>query len=77
MLVITVVLGILLAVLFDQDFFGRGVARLLVIAPFFVMPTVSALIWKNMLMHPVNGLFAWITRLHRAAVRSTGSPTCR
>jgi sorbitol/mannitol transport system permease protein len=25
------------------------------------MPTVSALIWKNMLMHPVNGLFAWIT----------------
>jgi sorbitol/mannitol transport system permease protein len=26
------------------------------------MPTVSALIWKNMLMHPVNGLFAWISR---------------
>src|SRR3546814_821618 len=26
------------------------------------MPTVSALIWKNMLMHPVNGIFAWITR---------------
>src|SRR5690606_26290242 len=46
-LVITVVLGTLLAVLFDQPFFGRGVARLLVIAPFFVMPTVSALIWKN------------------------------
>jgi sorbitol/mannitol transport system permease protein len=35
---------------------------LLAIAPFFVMPTVSALIWKNMLMHPVNGLFAFITR---------------
>ncbi len=61
-LVITVVLGTLLAVLFDQPFFGRGVARLLVIAPFFVMPTVSALIWKNMLMHPVNGVFAWVTR---------------
>jgi sorbitol/mannitol transport system permease protein len=60
-LIITVVLGVLLAVLFDQDFFGCGVARLLAIAPFFVMPTVSALIWKNMLMHPVNGLFAWIT----------------
>ena len=25
------------------------------------MPTVSALVWKNMLMHPVNGLFAWIS----------------
>lgn len=61
-LVITIVLGTLMAVLFDQPFAGRGVARLLVIAPFFVMPTVSALIWKNMLMHPVNGLFAWITK---------------
>jgi sorbitol/mannitol transport system permease protein len=61
-LLITVVVGTLLAVLFDQEFFGRGVARLLAIAPFFVMPTVSALIWKNLLMHPVNGLFAFITR---------------
>jgi sorbitol/mannitol transport system permease protein len=26
------------------------------------MPTVSALIWKNLLMHPVNGLIAYITR---------------
>jgi sorbitol/mannitol transport system permease protein len=61
-LVITVGLGTLLAVLFDQDFHGRGIARLLAIAPFFVMPTVSALIWKNMLMHPVNGLFAFFAR---------------
>ena len=61
-LVLTVGLGTLLAVLFDQEFYGRGVARLFAIAPFFVMPTVSALIWKNMLMHPVNGLFAFIAR---------------
>src|ERR687890_2917351 len=61
-LAITVGLGTLLAVLFDQEFYGRGVARLLAIAPFFVMPTVSALIWKNMLMHPVNGLFAFFTQ---------------
>ncbi len=61
-LVASIVLGCLFAVLFDQDFFGRSVARLIVIAPFFVMPTVSALIWKNLLMHPVNGLFAFITR---------------
>lgn len=60
-LLITVVGGVLLAVLFDQDFWGRPVARLLAIAPFFVMPTVSALVWKNMLMHPVNGLFAAAT----------------
>jgi sorbitol/mannitol transport system permease protein len=61
-LAITVGFGTLLAVLFDQDFHGRGVARLLAIAPFFVMPTVSALVWKNMLMHPVNGLFAFLAR---------------
>ena len=59
-LTVTVVLGTLLAVLFDQEFLGRSVARLVIIAPFFVMPTVSALIWKNMLLHPVNGLVAFL-----------------
>jgi len=37
---------------------GQGIVRILVIAPFFVMPTVSALVWKNMFMNPVNGMFA-------------------
>ena len=60
-LIISVVVGVLLAVLYDQDFFGKNVAMLLVIAPFFVMPTVSALIWKNMIMHPVYGLISlWL-----------------
>ena len=57
-LVITVVLGIFLAMLLDQPMWGQGIVRILVIAPFFVMPTVSALLWKNMFMDPVNGLFA-------------------
>lgn len=61
-LVITVGGGTGLAVLLDQPFWGRGIVRLMVIAPFFVMPTVSALVWKNMLMHPVNGLLAWLAR---------------
>jgi sorbitol/mannitol transport system permease protein len=39
---------------------GQGIVRILVIAPFFVMPTVSALVWKNMFLNPVNGIFAWI-----------------
>ncbi len=60
-LLITVVGGTFLALLLDQPMFGQGIVRLLVIAPFFIMPTVSALVWKNMLMHPVNGLFAWIS----------------
>ena len=57
----TVVFGTLFAVLFDQEFWGQGAARLFVIAPFFVMPTVAALVWKNLLMHPVNGLIAYFT----------------
>ena len=61
-LVITIGLGTLLAVLFDQEFFGRGIARVLVLAPFFIMPTVSALIWKNMMLHPDNGFLAFLFR---------------
>ncbi|HXZ08164.1 MAG TPA: sugar ABC transporter permease, partial [Paraburkholderia sp.] len=57
-LIITVVGGVLMSVLFDRKFYGQGVALLLAIAPFFVMPTVSALIWKNMILHPVYGLIA-------------------
>ena len=61
-LLITVIGGTFLALLLDQPFFGQGIVRLLVIAPFLVMPTVSALVWKNMLMHPVYGLFAWLAK---------------
>jgi len=61
-LAITVLGGIALALLLDQPFRGQGVVRVLVIAPFFVMPTVSALVWKNMLMNPVNGIFAHIAK---------------
>ena len=62
-LIISVVFGTLFAVLYNAEFPGRNIARLLVIAPFFVMPTVSALVWKNMMMHPVYGLIAWLQGL--------------
>jgi sorbitol/mannitol transport system permease protein len=61
-LIVTVVLGTLVAVLLDQDFFGRWLARLFVISPLFVMPTVAALVWKNMMMHPVNGVISYAMR---------------
>ena len=57
-LLITICGGIGLAILLDQAIWGRNYVRIMVLAPFFVMPTVSALVWKNMLMNPVNGLFA-------------------
>ncbi len=61
-LVISVGLGTVLAVLYDQEFFGRNIARLLVIAPFFVMPTVSALVWKNLMLHPIYGVVSALLR---------------
>ena len=61
-LVISVGGGILVALLMDQQIYGQSLVRLMVLAPFFVMPTVSALVWKNLLMNPVSGLFAWLTK---------------
>jgi sorbitol/mannitol transport system permease protein len=60
-LVITVVLGVLISVLVDAPFKGQGIVRMLLISPFFIMPTVSALVWKNLLMNPVSGFFAWLS----------------
>lgn len=57
-LVITICLGILIALLIDQPVWGQGPLRILVIAPFFVMPPVAASIWENLFMHPQNGMLA-------------------
>ena len=65
-LAITIVGGILLALLLDQPMWGQGIVRILVISPFFVMPPVAALVWKNMIMHPGYGVFADIARFFGA-----------
>ena len=65
-LLITVIGGILLALLIDQPMWGQGIVRILVISPFFVMPPVAALVWKNMIMHPQYGVFADIARFFGA-----------
>ncbi|MBX2870029.1 MAG: sugar ABC transporter permease [Acidiferrobacterales bacterium] len=57
-LVISVVLGLAIALLIDRNFKGRGIVRVMLISPFFIMPTVNALLWKNMIMNPIYGLSA-------------------
>ncbi|MCY1127238.1 sugar ABC transporter permease [Frigidibacter sp. RF13] len=57
-LIITIVLGTLIALLIDQPVWGQGPLRILVISPFFVMPPVAASIWENLFMHPQNGMLA-------------------
>ncbi len=59
-IIITVVLGVALALLIDEPFPGRNVVRILLISPFFVMPTVNALMWKHMMMNPIYGVLAQV-----------------
>lgn len=58
---ITVIFGAALALLVNEPFPGQSIVRVLLISPFFVMPAVNALMWKNMMMNPIYGLFAQIS----------------
>jgi len=57
---ITFVLGLSFALLLNRNFLGRGIVRTLLITPFLIMPTVSAIVWKNVLLDPS---FGFITKL--------------
>ncbi|MGY0197426.1 carbohydrate ABC transporter permease [Leptothrix sp. BB-4] len=59
-IVITVLMGVAIALLIDEPFPGRGLVRILLISPFFVMPTVNALLWKHMMMNPIYGVLAQV-----------------
>jgi sorbitol/mannitol transport system permease protein len=59
-ILVTVIGGIGLALLIDEPFPGRGLVRILLISPFFVMPTVNALLWKHMMMNPIYGVLAQV-----------------
>ena len=52
----TVILGLAIAMLVNRNFPGRGIVRVLLISPFFVMPAVYAVLWINMILDPVLGL---------------------
>ena len=65
-LLITVIGGTFLALLLDQPIWGQGILRILVISPFFVMPPVAALIWKNGFMHPGYGRYIILPHMARA-----------
>ncbi|MEX0369785.1 MAG: carbohydrate ABC transporter permease, partial [Tateyamaria sp.] len=55
-IILTVVLGLAIAMLVNRAFPGRGIVRVLLISPFFVMPAVNAVLWINMILDPVLGL---------------------
>ena len=63
---ITLVGGVLLALLVNDPFPGQGIVRVLLISPFFVMPAVNALLWKHMMMNPIYGILADVWRIFGA-----------
>ena len=54
---ISLLLGMGIALLLDRKFRGRGVVRTMMIAPFLVVPVAAALVWKHALFNPEYGLF--------------------
>jgi sorbitol/mannitol transport system permease protein len=60
---ISLALGMGLALLLYRNFPGRGVVRTMLITPFLIMPTVTAVLWKNVLFEPSFGLFSSLFRM--------------
>jgi len=57
---ISAVLGLAVASLLNSEVFGKGLMRTLMIAPFLIMPTAGALIWKDTLLNPLFGLLPYL-----------------
>ncbi|MFD7337881.1 carbohydrate ABC transporter permease [Streptomyces violascens] len=64
---VSLVIGLGLALLLDRRFWGRGAVRTLFITPFLVVPVASALLWKHALYNAsygvINGTLTWLWRL--------------
>jgi sorbitol/mannitol transport system permease protein len=65
--VVSLLLGLGIALLLDRAFFGRGVVRTMLIAPFLVVPVAAALLWKHALLNPeyglLNGTLNWLGKV--------------
>ena len=59
---ISIVLGLAVATLLNSEVFGKGLMRTLMIAPFLIMPTAGALIWKDTLLNPLFGLLPYLLK---------------
>jgi sorbitol/mannitol transport system permease protein len=65
--IVSLLLGLGIALLLDRTFFGRGLVRTLFIAPFLIVPVAAALLWKHALFNPeyglLNGVLNWLGTL--------------
>jgi sorbitol/mannitol transport system permease protein len=62
--IVSLALGMGIALLLDRKFRGRGVVRTMMITPFLIVPVAAALLWKHALFNPeyglLNGVLTWI-----------------
>jgi len=61
-LVFGMVLAFLLALLFNREFRGVGVARSILVMPYFVMEPVIGIVWKTLILGANNGLSSVLFR---------------
>ncbi|TSA87421.1 sugar ABC transporter permease [Deinococcus detaillensis] len=61
-LILTLILGGGLALLLNRSFPGRGFVRSVLMSSFLIMPLVTAVVFKNMLLNPVFGFFSWLVK---------------
>ncbi len=81
---ISLALGLVISLLLNRNFLGRGIVRTMMIAPFLIVPIAAALLFKHAIFNPEYGLFNglltliggenapqpdWITEFPRLAVQ--------
>ncbi|AJT69120.1 hypothetical protein T261_7522 [Streptomyces lydicus] len=68
---VSLLLGLGLALLLDRSFRGRGIVRTLLITPFLVVPVAAALLWKHAFFNAsygfLNGVLTWLWSLFGSA----------
>lgn len=57
---LSVLLGMLIALLLDRKFFGQGFVRTLLITPFLIMPVVAGLLWSTQMFNSTFGVLNWV-----------------
>jgi sorbitol/mannitol transport system permease protein len=66
-LVICLVMGLIFALLMNRDFFAKGIVRTMLVSPFFVMPAVSGIIWKTLLLNPSFGFTGYFASMFHSS----------
>ena len=76
---LSLLLGLGIALLLDRKFRGRGAVRTMMIAPFLVVPVAAALLWKHALYNPEYGLLNGLLTVFLGATHPspTGWAACR